>query len=49
MWQSEKLEKKLENLKIENVELKKNLMLVDEIKKENEDLSKKLKVLKEEK
>lgn len=49
MWQSEKLEKKLENLKIENVELKNNLMLVDEIKKENEDLSKKLKVLKEEK
>ena len=49
MWQSEKLEKKLENLKIENVELKNNLMLVDEIKKENEDMSKKLKVLKEEK
>ena len=49
LWQSEKLEKKLENLKIENFELKNNLMLVDEIKKENEDLSKKLKVLKEEK
>ena len=34
---------------MENVELKNNLMLVDEIKKENEDLSKKLKVWKEEK
>ena len=49
MCQIEKLEKELENRKMESLELKNNLMLVDEIKKENKDLSKKLKILKEEK
>ena len=39
------LENELENVKIENVELKENLMLFDEIKKENADLGKKVKFL----